>query len=156
MKVLKIIRNLVGITLISVLFYFALIHLEESFIYSMVVPMAGMTINQWIDKFRHMALIGIGVAWLAALSWYVSAQWFFKVNSFKEAGKRVVWALHFLFPVIAIVITILLIPKAQEGSYLSYFILFINGILSYYLSTLLFSPSSFKYAPPLARVFRRW
>lgn len=154
--ILKVIRNLVGISLIAVLFYFVLIQLEENLIYNFLIPQAGMTIEQWLEAFRRMGVIGIGVSWLAALSWYVSAQWFFKVNSFKEAGKRVVWALHFLFPVIAIVITILLIPKAQEGSYLSYFILFINGILSYYLSTLLFSPSSFKYAPPLARVFRRW
>lgn len=156
MKIFKIIGNLVGITLVAVIFYFALIYLEENLIYNVVVPMAGMTINQWIDKFRQLAISGISVAWFTSLAWYVSAQWLFKVNSYKNAGKRVVWTLYFLFPILTIVITILLIPSAQEGAFLSYFILFINGLLSYYLGTLLFSPSSFKYAPPLAMIFRRW
>ena len=154
--VLRIIRNMLGITFFAVLFYFALIHLEESLVYNMVIPMAGMNTEQWVSAFRKLAVIGIGVAWISAILWYVTAQWSIKVNKFSEAGKRAIWSLFFLFPVLTIVVIILLLPQAQEGSYISYFLQFLNGILSYYLGTLLFSPSSFKYTPPLAKVFRRW
>jgi hypothetical protein len=154
--ILRAIRNMLGITFIAVIFYFILIHLEENLIFNSVLPLAGVTINQWIEKFRHLALIGIGIAWASALFWYVSGQWMIKVNNYKEGSKRVIWALFFLFPVLTIVVTILLLPQAQEGSFISYFLLGLNGVLSYYLGTVGFSPSSFKYTPPLAKILRRW
>lgn len=154
--ILRAIGNMLGITFIAVVFYFGLIHLEENLIYNMVIPLAGVTIDQWIEKFRSLAVIGIGVSWLSALLWYVTAQWSIKVNNFKESGKRIMWLLFFLFPVLTVVVIILLLPQAQEGSYICYFLQFINGFLSFYLSTLFFSPSSFKYTPPLAKYLRRW
>jgi hypothetical protein len=147
---------MLGITFIAILFYFGLVHLEENLIYNMVIPIPGVTIDQWIEAFRKLALIGISVAWTSAVLWYVTAQWGMKVNFFKNAGKRTIWFLYFLLPVLAAVVIILLHPQSQEGAWISYALQFINGILSYYLSTVWFSPSAFKYTPPLAKIFRPW
>jgi len=154
--VIRIIRNMLGITFICVIFYFILIHIEEAVIYNMVVPEAGVAIDQWLDDFRLLGLIGLGVAWVSALLWYILAQWCMKVNQSSQAGKRPIWFLCFALPVLTIVVTILLTPRALEGEYIAYIFQFINGTLSYYLSTLWFSPSAFKYTPPMAKVFRRW
>ena len=113
--ILRAIGNMLGITFIAVVFYFGLIHLEENLIYNIVIPLAGVNIEQWIEKFRRLAVIGIGVSWLSALLWYVTAQWSIKVNSFKESGKRIMWLMFFLFPVLTIVVIILLLPQALSN-----------------------------------------
>ncbi len=156
MNILRIIRNLLAITFIAVIFYLILIYLEEPVLYDQVMPQAGNTAEEWLDGFRPLALIVIAAAWLFAVLWYVLAQWCMKVNYYNQAGKRPIWFLCFAVPILAIVVTILFIPKAEEGVYFAYIFQFLNGVLIYYLSTLWFSPSSFKYTPPMAKVFRRW
>lgn len=149
------IRNIVGIVLVGFVNYLLLTKVEEGLVFEMVVPVAGVTINQWIDNFRSLALIGIFGALIAAFTWYVLAQWIFKVNSWKDTGKRPIWMLILILPVIIVIIMIFSTPQAQEGEWIAYVFQLVNGFFCYYFGTLLFSPSSFKYTPPLAKFFRR-
>jgi len=151
----KPIINIVGIFLVGFLNYLFLTKVEENLIFEMVVPVAGVTINQWIDAFRNLALIGIGGAILAAFIWYILAQWIFKANRWNEAGKRPIWLLILLLPVVVIVFMIFRTPQSQEGEWLAYVFQLLNGFFCYYVGTALFSPSSYKYTPPLSKVFRR-
>lgn len=156
MNKVKPIINLVGITFIAFVFFFALVELEENLIKSWVIPDTGITQQEWIDSFRTWALVGIVVAWFTSVIWYVLAQWGFKVNETKDTTARHIWFLLFLFPVVGVVISILLTPQTEEGAWVPKIFHLVNGILSYYLATVLFSPSAFKYTPPLAKLIRRW
>lgn len=149
-------RNFAGIISITILFYLLLTQIEEGILYNMVYPLAGMTVDNWISEFRSLAIIGLLIAFGSSLLWYISAEWFMKVNSIKNAKARLIWFLIYLIPIITAVVTAFLLPSTKSGSVVSTFIQVVNVALSYYLSTLLFSPSAFKYTPPLAKFFRRW
>lgn len=156
MRFFRPIVNLVGINFVAVFFYFVLVELEEKIIAALVIPQINMTLEEWIADFRQLALIGIGAAWVTSIIWYVMTQLGFKVNRIKSTTARHVWFLLFLFPVIAVVISILLTPQSQEGDWVPKVFHLVNGIFSYYLATVLFSPSAFKYTPPGAKFFRHW
>ncbi len=152
---IKLVVNVVGITIVGILNYIFLIKVQENVIFEKVVPLAGVTINQWIDTFRSLAVIGIASSLLAALIWFGLGQWGFRVDTWDDTGKRPIWLILLLIPVITAVVLMFKTPEAQEGAMWAYFFHLLNGLLCYFLGTLLFSPSSFKFSPPLSKVFRR-
>lgn len=156
MRSFRTIVNLVGITSVAVFFYFVLVQHEENINAALVTPHTDVSLEAWIADFRKLALIGIGTAWATSIIWYMIAQWGFKVNTTKGTTARHVWFLLFLFPVVAVVISILLTPQVRVGNWVPIVFHLINGILSYYLATVLFSPSAFKFTPPGAKLFRHW
>jgi hypothetical protein len=92
-----------------------------------------------------------------ALVWLVLGKWFFNMNNWRRAdNKRLVWFVFFVVSALAALPGIFLTPAVQEGGRLAYAFYFINDLALFYVSTLCFSASSFKYAPPLAALVRRW
>ena len=153
---MKHIACVIGIALITFIFCLIASYWEENYVlYNTVVPPAGVTSEQWLDSFRHWAIIGIITAGAAALLWYIFAQLVFKINRWEKSGKRVIWILFVLLPVVAIILGIVFTKQAQEGAFWAYVFYTLNGLLCYYLATALCSPSSFKYTPLLASQFWR-
>ncbi|NIM16672.1 MAG: hypothetical protein GTO45_32200 [Candidatus Aminicenantes bacterium] len=158
MKLFKIIGFPLAITGFALGCMILLFFAEEIWVYNMVNPLSG-TIEQWIPEFKKYAIYGIIGAWLCAMIWYAAAQWGMKVNKFSEAGKRYVWWLFTvlaLLPVVIFSIIQAIKSPLQEGLVFPPLIYFLNFIITFYLPTLFFSPSSFKYAPVPAKFFRRW
>ncbi len=153
---LRAVRNLVGITGIAFIFYLILTQLEKGLLQDMVYPIAGISIDNWIEQFSLLGFIGLIVAWISSLLWYITAEWFLKINSSKRSGGRIIWFLIFAMPIVTAGITILLIPGAQKGYFFSAVLQFVNITMSYYLATVFFSPSAFKFTPLGAKFLRRW
>ncbi len=121
-----------------------------------MVPRADVTLEAWLESFRWWGTIGIAASLAAGVIWYVMGQFLFKVNDWKDAGKRPVWVLLSLIPIGASVAAIFFTQQAQNYAWVAYVFYVVNGLLSYYLGTALFSPSSFKYTPVGASKLRRW
>lgn len=153
---IKYVVHFVGILIISVCFYLLANFVEKDLILErLVIPPPGVKLPQWLDSFKFWANWGITVSLVAILLWYVIAQWGFKVNHWSASGKRVIWSLFFILPVIVIILGFVLTQQAQEFGWIVYLFYIFNGVLSYYLATALFSPSSFKYTPLWADKLRR-
>jgi len=158
MNPIKKILYLLLVSSFGALAVLLLVFLEEIWVYNMVTPLSG-TIERWLPSFREYALYGILIAWVAALVWYVLAQWVLKVNKYKESGKRAVWltlTLVAILPVIIFSVIQSIDSPLQEGFVIPSLMYLLNFIISFYLPTLLFSPSSFKFAPIPAKSIRRW
>ncbi|MEN3332419.1 MAG: hypothetical protein V7641_1784 [Blastocatellia bacterium] len=152
------IGHLVGIIFVAAVIYFVfLIWLEHDYFLSQrVVPPAEVTLEEWLDSFKFWGTVGILSALAAALVWYILGQLIFKINNWRDSGKRVFWFLLLLLPIIAVVLGIVFTKQAQEGAIFAYLFYALNWVLCYYLATALCSPSAFKYTPPGASAIRRW
>ena len=111
-------------------------------------------LDKWLDIFRHWAFIVVLTGWATALIWYILGSLVFKVNEFEKSNRRPVWLLLGILPIIAIIWGGMATPVAQAGTVWAWVIYVINGLGVYYVSTVLFSPSSFKYNPCGAAVLR--
>jgi len=147
----------IGIVAITIGFIFLAYYLEIVALSNRVLPPPNITIEQWLDKFKRWATVGISVSGLTSLLWYVLGQWGFDVIEYRKAGKRHIWILLFLLPVVVAIIAACFTRHAQSGAWLAYVFYGLNGLLCYYLATALCSPLAFKYTPSLAsKVWRRW
>ena len=145
-----------GIVFITVLFVF-LIYLELWYFDTNPIELGNVDEDKWMGSFQRWALICVGAAGFASLLWYVLAQWIFKINKWEDAGKRLIWILLLFVPIIGIVLSVIFVERAQSGLRFEQWMFFmVNGLLSYYLATSLFSPSSFKYTPVGAKYIRHW
>lgn len=154
---MKHVASIFGILLITVAFSFFVF--GEVFILDGNPPNLSNTdvsIEQWKASFQTSAFICIGAALTASLLWYGLAQWVFKINKSGSARKRLIWGLLFLLPIGAAILGVLSTMPVESGFTLGYVFFFIDGVFCYWLATLLFSPSSFKYTPLYSKVFRRW
>ncbi len=146
-----------GIAFVTGLFFF-LVYLELWFL-DLNPPQLkeGLNIEQWKASFQKWAFVCVGAAGFASFLWYGLAQWGFKINRWKDAGKRSWWICLFFLPILAIILSVIFVERAQSGlRFEQLFFFLINGLLSYYLATMLCSPSSFKFTPVGAKYFRRW
>lgn len=148
--------NIVCIIVITVLFAFAVIYVEIPILETYPPQLSDDNpIGQWISSFQEWAILCVVSAGLASLLWYILAQWVFTIkNGGEGAGKRIVWVLLFLAPIIIIIVSCIYVEEAKSSLWLAYLLFALNGLLPYYLTTLLFSPSSFKYAPFGAKLLR--
>lgn len=148
--------NVVGILAIAILFYLLMSLAEVYVLNEQVIPRADITIEEWLDDFKYWAAIGIGASLATSLLWYVLGQWFFPVDNWAASQRRPVWGLLFIFPAAVAIVSTVVTGQPQEGwAYAPLFYL-LNGILAYYMQTVFFSPSSFKYTPLGASKLRRW
>jgi len=115
-----------------------------------------LTMEQWIASFQKWALICVGAALVAIFLWYGFAQKVFKSNNVKSYGKRGLWGFLFLLPVAAIIVSILLVEKAESSLWLAYLFFLMDGLLPYWLVTVFSSPVAVKYTPIFAKQMRRW
>ena len=145
--------NMGCILVITVLCGIAVVQVEPTILESYPPRLPGpqqpghLEIGQWISSFQKWAILCVVSAALASLLWYILAQWGFKINRGEEAGKRIVWYLLFLVPIITIIVSCIYVEEAESSLWLAKLFFALNGLLPYYLTTLLFSPLSFKYVP---------
>lgn len=153
---MKHILRLIGMAAVAGLIFLVMIFGEINGVLSeKIVPSADMDLEAWLENFRLWGSIGIYSSLAACLLWYLLGQWFFKVNNWKESGKRPIWYLLILIPFTAFVLSCVFTSQTQEGAWLAYLFYFLNNHLTYYLGTTFFSPSSFKYTPLGASKLRR-
>ena len=146
-----------GIVIVTAAF-FTLVFLEIWFLEANPPQLPdGVKMEKWTESFQRWSFICVGAAGFASLLWYGLAQWSFKINRLEDAGKRGWWVFFFFLPIIAIILSVIFVERTESGLRFEQCIFFvINGLLSYYLATSLFSPSAFKYTPAGAKYFRHW
>ena len=150
--------NVVCIFIIIFLFGVAVVYVEIPILdaYPPQLP-DDVTIEQWKTRCKIWAFVCFGVAGFASFFWYWLAQWIFKINRWEDARKRSTWTGLLILLIIIIFSRIIYVELTTESSpKWVYPLFFLNGFLPYYLTTLLFSPSSFKYTPVGAKYFRHW
>jgi hypothetical protein len=149
--------SILGMIAIAFGFYSLMLYLErDSVLYSMIVPDTNLRLGNWLQVFSEQAMLGIFGSLIAAILWYVLGAFVFRINSLQQAQRIHYWFLFLLIPIGLTVYNSYFMSPAKENSWLAYLFYFANNLLTYYLATVLFSPSSFKYTPPLATVLRRF
>jgi len=153
----KHVALIVGIIVVAFIFVAVAIYLEDPFLDSQVTTGANLLMDEWRQTFRFWAIFGIIIAALSALVWFAFAQWAVNLNYWTNANKkRVIWLLFILLPCGASVTAWLLTPPVQEGAMFVTAFYVLNNLAVFYFSTVLFSPSSFKYTPAGAMRLRPW
>jgi hypothetical protein len=146
-----------GMVSLALLFFFLVIPGEFQVLDSLVTTGPDISSDAWLELFRHWATISIGLALAAAVVWFVLGQWFYVINDWSKANnKRLVWIGLLLVSALAAVPSVFVTPPVQEWGRLAWVFYLVNNLALYYLATLWFSPSSFKYQPPLATILRYW
>ena len=138
--------------------WFGVIRLELYVLDRIPPELPDTDLEEWKASFQYWARIIVVAACLMSIIWYTLGRWCFKINKIKGAGKRHWWVLFILVPIAAIISGVIGIAeaKASLGLYLAWLSFCGNVFVCYYLSTLFFSPSSFKYTPWGASGIRRW
>ena len=149
--------HIFGIAFVTVLF-FLFIYFQTWFLdANPPQPLQGVKIEQWMASFQAWAFVCLGTAGFASLLWYFLAQRIFKINRWEDTeGKRPIWLLLSLLPIVAIVVSCICVEQADSSLIVVYLFFILNGLFPYYLATLLFSPSAFKYTPAGAKQIRFW
>ena len=139
---------ILGILLIAALFVFLVIIVEPLVLDAFPPQLPTyLEMDQWMESFGLWALVCVGASAAASFLWYWIGQNVFKANSEKSYGKRGLWGLLFILPICAVIVSILFIEEAESSLWLAYLCFGVNGLLPYYLATVLFSPVSVKYTP---------
>ena len=151
------ILHLAGIATVTALVFALIVLVQYEVMYSYVVPYAGTPLDIWVDDFVISAQWGAGITAALVVIWYVLGQWVLKVTSWENGGKRVLWALFGIAAIaVSLGIGLYMTERTQGGGELAWFFYLLNPILLYYLATLFFSPTAYKYTAPLAVYIRRW
>lgn len=153
----RIALHFVGIAIIAGAVFALITPLQYGFIYSSVIPYTGTSLDVWVDDFVIAAQLGAWITLGLVVLWYILGQWSLKVFSWQNGGKRLLWFILGVASVVASLgIGFLMTERTQAGGEWAWVFYTINPILLYYASTLLFSPTAYKYAAPLATYVRRW
>jgi len=143
---------------IGALVYFFAIPAEDQLLDSLVTTGPNIMLDAWREVFRSWATLGIIIALAAAPLWFVLGQWGFSMNRWTSANNKrwAWWAGLFFVAILAAAPGYYFTPTVQEGGRLTLLFYLANNVLVYYLATLFFSPSSFKYMPLGATSVRRY
>jgi len=153
----KPIGYIVGMLVIGGLFFVGIISAEDQWMDAWVSTGPNITLDEWRQVFIHWAQFGLAVAIAAALFWFILGQWVFGMNLWGNANKKRIWWLSLLVvAVLGVVPGFIFTPAVQEWGRLAWACYVVNNLALYYLATVLFSPSSFKYVPWLANRLRYW
>ena len=115
-----------------------------------------LTMEQWKESFEIWAFVCVGASVIAIFIWYLFAGKVIKTNYEIPSGKRGWWLLLFVLPAVAICLSIFLVEETESTPWLAYLCFVVNGLVPYYLATVLFSPTSVKYTPLGAMQMRRF
>ena len=148
---------ILGILLIAAFFVF-LVVIVEPLVLDAFPPQLPtyLEMYQWMESFELWALVCVGAAAAASFLWYGIGQNVFNANGGRSYGKRGLWGFLFILPACAVVFSILLIEEAESSLWLAYLCFVGNGLIPYYLATVLFSPVAVKYTPIGAKKIRFW
>ena len=153
---MKLAGYISAILLIIAIFGFAIIYVETLILEVYPPQLSGdLKKGQWIKSFQNWAALCVGSAAISSILWFILAQWGFKINRWEDTeGKRPIWFFLFLVPIIVVIVSCIFIKQTESSLLLVYCFFLLNGLAPYYISTLLFSPSAFKYVPVLAKAIR--
>jgi hypothetical protein len=156
----KHIGFMVAILVIALLMFYFAVSFESQWLESLVITGPEMTLDEWRDLFSYWAAIGIIISVAAALLWFGLGQWVFSMDRWTTANnKRSVWLMLGALALAAAIPGIVMMPVVQEGGRLAWPLYLLNNLIVFFVSTLIFSPSSFKYTPVGAsflRPLRQW
>jgi len=148
---------MIGMVALATLFFLGVISLEDQLMDTWVSTGPNITLDDWRQVFVHWAEIGLGVSLAAALFWFIFGQWFVGMNRWGNANKKRIWWLGLLvIAVLGVLRGFVFTPAVQEWGRLAWVCYVVNNLALYYLATVLFSPTSFKYVPWLAMRLRYW
>ena len=140
--------SILGILCITALFVFLAIIVEPLILEAFPPQLrTNLTMTWWLESFKLWALVCVGAAAAASFLWYGIGQNVFDANGGKSYGKRGLWGSLFILPVCAVIFSIFLVEEAESSLWLAYLCFVGNGLLPYYVSTVLFSPVSVKFTP---------
>lgn len=129
--------NIIGIILISVAVGLCWSIFQKDMLFSVVQP--GYDLLLWMYRFEVTMFILIGLNLLLALAWYMFTE-FSTVTSSESYNRKALWYVLALISILSCVIAIITVPNVYAGILESVAVLSLNGIISFYLPTLLFSP----------------
>ena len=88
-------------------------------------------IGQWMASFKRWASICIASTGLASLLWYILAQWGFKINRWEDTtGKRPIWFLLFLIPIIFTVVSCIYVKQTENSQLVNISVFLVEWITS--------------------------
>lgn len=141
---------------IFLFFFYVVVPGQDELLDSLVTTGPNIMLDDWRAVFRNWASLGISVALVAALTWFVLGQWVFSLNHWAKADKRTTWLALLVLSLLAALPGVLLTPTTQEWGRLSLAFYVADNFSVYYLTTLLCSPPSYKYTPYGAMAVRYW
>jgi len=136
-------------------FFLGALPFEAKILYNCISGVPS-SLEEWLGIFKHSSSWIVGSSLFGAVIWYMLAQWIYKINNWPNADKRDVWCMLMLIPLFVAMIAAFSMPWPQEGKLCLASMFFLNTLIPYYAITAPFSPSSFKYVPIGAQLFRRW
>lgn len=150
--------NFIGIVVIFLVFFFVVIELELWFLDANQPDLpSDLKYPEWEASFQKWLSVCVICAGAASILWYVFAQWVFKINRWEDTGKRTTWIVfYFVLPFVACILSGIFVKKTESSLTGVYLFFFLTGVIQYYITTVLFSPSSFKFTPIGAKYIRYW
>lgn len=106
----------------------------------------------WVEVFQNWAVYGVFVAAAASLTWLIAGQFRFRPENYGAAGGRTWWASVLTGLLLATIsMGYFLTPPTQDfGKPIALAFYLVNAFFVYWFSSVMFSPSTVKYAPWLS------
>lgn len=116
-----------------------------------IVPVEGIEIEEWLSAYNITGLTSGIVAFACSALWF-----YFGDNYTGGSGIRIkYYGLMIVDFIIAVVLAVVLLPRAIDGSGMSSTLVVLNALLVFYLSSIIASAGPVKYIPALAEVFHK-
>lgn len=141
----------VGILIVGVIAACLMIFVWPQAISSLrlVRPQGSSSLAIWLNTFKNLGLISVGMSFFFSLLWYLLGKFVFK-----GTAMAAWWVIGVLAFGVAVIPGVILLSPVTN-SWLAFAIYFLNNVLiAYWLSTALFSPDTNKYDPPFATKLR--
>lgn len=143
-----------GILFVGASFLVFSVYVEPILLFQQIEPVKGTMLPSWLQRFKELSAVVGSISLLFSLTWYVICQWKLRIIDYRSSGRRLLWCLLGLFPAVAAIAAIIFTEHPEDGGWIAYSFYMLNALGSYYFSTALFSPSSFKYSPFLSTKLR--
>ena len=114
-----------------------------------ITPLAGTTQQEWLQTFIDMGFYTLIIAAIFTVFWHTVGYFKYQILNWKSAGGNGFWWICLILMMIVIVIFgyLVISPTQDIGRYISSALYTLNGVIIFWLSSLILSPSTVKYAP---------
>jgi hypothetical protein len=128
-----------------------LIQFEETWLWSIVDPVAGTKIEDWIDAYQLGAWYSLLTASMMSILWFGYSL----IDSGRDGDGRSTW-IAFLATAVFVSMSVCYVSfaGAQSGDRFGYAAVAVNAVLVFWPATVFCSPSAHRYAPLGARALR--
>ena len=159
----NIVRDLAAIVLIFVIFFGGLYLIDTqkamTDVFGVtpgVVEGKTPTADQYRQDFFMWSQVVLGVSLILTLMWYGLGEWGLRAHRMGDGSKLLIWVVLLVIELTIVVVAVLSGPPADFNAHVPVLIYLADGVLSFWLATVLFSPLDWKYVPPPAKLLRRW